>query len=266
MDELEISGKRYISSKRAAELHKYHADYIGQLIRGQKVPGQKVGRAWYIDADALAAYLGKEVPPRGPMKKDEPKEAPEQEVEGPQETVEEITEEPKYNPVTFNVRRSREHIIEPLAVKPQEVKREIPTIIKEVYVEEVTEPVVEVEAPHYAEASQDEENFIPLKIEEEPISKPEDSFYKISRSGLRYIAEGRPTMPRVTQMHKVAAVPLLEKKKSSVFSIKSILAGTAAVTVAGVLSLVVLGAFSYYLKSTVSVGEKGQTSSVHFSE
>jgi hypothetical protein len=45
---------------RAAREHGYHSDYIGQLIRGGKVKGQKVGRAWYVDADSLALYLGKE--------------------------------------------------------------------------------------------------------------------------------------------------------------------------------------------------------------
>jgi len=57
MDELEISGKRYISTRRAGKEHAYHPDYIGQLIRGGKVPGQKVGRSWYVDARALSAYL-----------------------------------------------------------------------------------------------------------------------------------------------------------------------------------------------------------------
>ena len=51
MDELEISGKRYISTRRAAREHGYHSDYMGQLIRGKKVAGQKVGRAWYIEED-----------------------------------------------------------------------------------------------------------------------------------------------------------------------------------------------------------------------
>lgn len=66
MDELEISGRRYISTKRAGKDHKYHADYIGQLIRGNKVAGQKVGRAWYVDADSLAEYLGTEAAPKHP--------------------------------------------------------------------------------------------------------------------------------------------------------------------------------------------------------
>lgn len=60
MDELEISGKRYLSSKRAAKEHKYHADYIGQLIRAGKVVGTKVGRAWYVEAVSLDEYLANE--------------------------------------------------------------------------------------------------------------------------------------------------------------------------------------------------------------
>lgn len=62
MDELEISGKRYISSRRAGKQYHYHSDYIGQLVRSGKVVGTKVGRAWYVDESSLAAYLGKEAP------------------------------------------------------------------------------------------------------------------------------------------------------------------------------------------------------------
>ncbi len=67
MEELQISGKRYISSQRAAKDHKYHSDYIGQLVRAGKVAGQKVGRAWYVEADSLAVYLGKEIVQSTPM-------------------------------------------------------------------------------------------------------------------------------------------------------------------------------------------------------
>ena len=58
-----ISGRRFLSSQRAAKEHGYHSDYIGQLIRGDKVKGQKVGRAWYVDAESLATYLGKPARP-----------------------------------------------------------------------------------------------------------------------------------------------------------------------------------------------------------
>ncbi len=60
MDELEISGKRYISTRRAAKEYGYHADYIGQLIRGKKLLGRKVGRSWYVELETLAAHFGKE--------------------------------------------------------------------------------------------------------------------------------------------------------------------------------------------------------------
>jgi hypothetical protein len=60
MDELEISGKRYISAKRIAKENKYHSDYIGQLIRGGKIAGTKVGRAWYVEEQSFADYLTKE--------------------------------------------------------------------------------------------------------------------------------------------------------------------------------------------------------------
>src|SRR3989344_5385776 len=58
MDELQISGKRYISSRRVARENGYTQDYVGQLIRAGKVVGQKVGRAWYVDADSFSVYLG----------------------------------------------------------------------------------------------------------------------------------------------------------------------------------------------------------------
>ncbi|MBC7836213.1 hypothetical protein H7X87_00330 [Acetobacteraceae bacterium] len=57
MDELEISGKRYISTRRAAKDHKYSSDYIGQLIRAKKITGQKVGRSWYVEEKSLSNYF-----------------------------------------------------------------------------------------------------------------------------------------------------------------------------------------------------------------
>lgn len=56
MDELVISGKKYISSKRASEITGYAKDYIGQLARGGKVPATRIGRAWYVDEMALALH------------------------------------------------------------------------------------------------------------------------------------------------------------------------------------------------------------------
>lgn len=62
MDELEIQGKKYISSKRASELTGYAKDYVGQLARGGKVAGTRVGRAWYVDEVSILAIAGSEHP------------------------------------------------------------------------------------------------------------------------------------------------------------------------------------------------------------
>ena len=63
MDELEIAGRRYLSTRRAAKEHKYTPDYVGQLIRGGKVVGKKVGRSWYVEEASLNAYLNGEAAP-----------------------------------------------------------------------------------------------------------------------------------------------------------------------------------------------------------
>ncbi len=48
MDELNIEGKNYISSKRAAALTGYAKDYVGQLCREGRVEARLVGRSWYV--------------------------------------------------------------------------------------------------------------------------------------------------------------------------------------------------------------------------
>lgn len=57
MDSLEIDGEQYISARQAAKEHGYVADYIGQLIRGGKLQGRKVGRAWYVSIASLEAHF-----------------------------------------------------------------------------------------------------------------------------------------------------------------------------------------------------------------
>ncbi|MBY0539739.1 hypothetical protein K2P56_04940 [Patescibacteria group bacterium] len=58
MDELDVKGIKYISSKRGAELTGYAKDYIGQLARAGKVPGTRLGRAWFVEEAALLKHLG----------------------------------------------------------------------------------------------------------------------------------------------------------------------------------------------------------------
>ncbi|MEK7227497.1 MAG: hypothetical protein AAB641_01220 [Patescibacteria group bacterium] len=50
------SGKEYISASRASKKIGYSSDYIGQLCRAKKIPGQLVGRTWYIELAVLLEY------------------------------------------------------------------------------------------------------------------------------------------------------------------------------------------------------------------
>lgn len=53
MDEIIIDQKKYVSSKRAAELTGYAKDYVGQLCREGRVPARLVGRSWYVLESAI---------------------------------------------------------------------------------------------------------------------------------------------------------------------------------------------------------------------
>jgi len=53
MNEVVIEDKKYISSKRAAEVTGYAKDYIGQLCREGRVPARLIGRNWYVLESAL---------------------------------------------------------------------------------------------------------------------------------------------------------------------------------------------------------------------
>lgn len=56
MDEVTVSDKTYISSKRAAEICAYSQDYIGQLARGGLIDAQRIGGLWYVLLESVQAY------------------------------------------------------------------------------------------------------------------------------------------------------------------------------------------------------------------
>jgi|CXWL01.1.fsa_nt_gi hypothetical protein len=56
MNELIIDGKRYLSSKAAAEITGYAKDYVGQLCREGHVEAKMVGRSWYVLETAIQAH------------------------------------------------------------------------------------------------------------------------------------------------------------------------------------------------------------------
>lgn len=138
MDELKISGKRYISSRRAAKEHGYHSDYIGQLIRGGKVVGQKVGRSWYVEEASLLAYFNEE---KTTTTKQAPKEKKEVSViveEHTKEEVEKISEQPVEEivaTVSFEEEPSAIEEVTELVAATEEIKNAIfDTPLEEEYV------------------------------------------------------------------------------------------------------------------------------------
>lgn len=56
MDEMEIDGKNYLSSKKAAQLTGYAKDYVGQLCREGRVKAKLIGRSWYVSEDSIRAH------------------------------------------------------------------------------------------------------------------------------------------------------------------------------------------------------------------
>ncbi|MDO8510198.1 MAG: hypothetical protein Q7S15_01055, partial [bacterium] len=57
MEELFFEGKRYISSRRAAQISGYVQDYIGQMCRRGELDARMVGRNWYISEDSLHVHV-----------------------------------------------------------------------------------------------------------------------------------------------------------------------------------------------------------------
>lgn len=76
MDELAIDDKKYISTKRAAEITGYAKDYVGQLCREGRVEARLVGRSWYVLDSAINEHrFGKEAQEEIKVP-EEPKEDP----------------------------------------------------------------------------------------------------------------------------------------------------------------------------------------------
>ena len=55
-DEINVSGKRYILSRRAAEMSAYTQDYIGQLARRGLIDAQRIGGLWYVEMESLLSH------------------------------------------------------------------------------------------------------------------------------------------------------------------------------------------------------------------
>jgi hypothetical protein len=178
MDELEISGRRYISTRRAAKEHKYNSDYIGQLIRGRKVPGQKVGRAWYVDAEALQAYFNGEdamrLAHKGPAVLVSAAEAPSEAMVTEVEVAPEAGEEPQ-----------------DIYIEQTTEEYSIPVHIQEVVQAEVVHEVV---APDIMPAPEPVHEF---KVQVRTAPNTEELVMPTTQGGLTYIADNSQLIPNL---------------------------------------------------------------------
>ncbi len=198
MEELQISGRRFISSRRVAKENGYHTDYIGQLIRGGKVKGQKVGRAWYVDAESFAAYLGKEAPLAEPSEKPIAEEPIVEEVSTPAVEAEPAEVEVKLESTPVLV--LQEESIEPLKVEEPVIVEESTTEVEVKKVEEVEtqeEPLVEETSKEIEEAGMavPEPAPIPVRIATSSQTK-----------GLRYYRDTDPLLPEIQNQQSSSKV------------------------------------------------------------
>lgn len=56
VSEIEVKGKKYITSKAAAGETGYAQDYIGQLARAGNIEAERSGGLWYVDLDSVRAH------------------------------------------------------------------------------------------------------------------------------------------------------------------------------------------------------------------
>lgn len=259
MDELQISGKRYISSRRAAQEHGYHADYIGQLVRGGKVAGQKVGRSWYVDAASLLAHLGSE----GAQKEVEIADEKKKEVEPVVLKKEESSMQKKEH-------EEKKEEITKTPVEAEAPEEVIPPLVAEEAVAEKKEGPVFVEAVSL-EPAEEEKAVVVLEKEEHPIvvrkervAMPE--MKTTPRGGLRYVTDDTPSLPPL-KISENSFSPVEEEVSFSEISVRSssLVGRVASLAFLGILSFGIFFGFSYGLTEVAALAGESMTSSIIFS-
>jgi hypothetical protein len=198
MDELQISGKRFISSRRIARENGYTSDYIGQLIRGGKIIGQKVGRAWYVDAASFDAYLGQEgTAPVVVAESEAPPEVPEVAVV---EEHEELLPEPTPEAITAAIEEKKEE---------EKEEEEVDEIVALPDLPESMEPILSekdlientVEEP--VDAQEEEKESAPMHV---PLHIATAKTEQAHTGGLHYVAEDAPGLPEIRRNRKESRV------------------------------------------------------------
>jgi hypothetical protein len=241
MDELEIAGQRYLSTRRAGREHKYHSDYIGQLIRGGKVVGKKVGRSWYVQESSLNAYLSGE--------SEAPRVTPKVEPVAEKEEVKEVA----VAPVAVATR-----VVEEVEVKTKEENNNdapAPVHIK-------VAPVVPINPAPVRRVPVDETHKIQINTQKFPVKS----------ASLRYIADDAPVLP--TAPVKKIAVTVSEEvptyESSYLPTVEEVQSSTrvgalslAALAIAGIITFSVTAGASVAISSQTIV-EEGQVAGAGF--
>ncbi len=273
MDELEISGKRYISTRRAAKEYKYHADYIGQLIRGKKLLAKKVGRSWYVELESLAQYFGQEAKLSEPSQlvaKAVERQA-EAQVVVPEPVVEEraeevIVQEPVVIERELIVEEKEEEMPVEISVAPVVEEKETKINLQRIS-EDKEEPVDEFEES--LNAARDSIH-IPIRRPsfENPAARKQNT--------LRYVEDDAPALPRFDRASRASLAEVMpqtpeeaeaaiedaviveaEKKQPRVVQLFSVAA------VGGVVLVVVM--FASVMVNSHLVKEAGKAASVEYS-
>jgi hypothetical protein len=282
MDELEISGKRFISTRLAAKLHKYHSDYIGQLIRGKKIAGQKVGRSWYVDAESLEAYFATPRVAEAPKQilsvepvRHAPKDVEETAIE-PEPAPEESVAQEEETPVAEVVEETVAEDPEPAAAVLPSFRR--PLRVSDTW--EVVSPAAEESAAE--KVVEQKEEVVVAEAEGEPVRDtihiPIRKTESKKSTGLRYLEDDAPALPEIEEMPaKKSNVRTMRKEMEEVR--EELLADAsargssfAATAVVPVVSVLALGALvfaavalsSVFVNSTTTI-EAGKAASAGYS-
>lgn len=245
MEELEISGKRYISTRRAAREHGYHSDYMGQLIRGKKVVGQKVGRAWYIEEGSLNAYLGVASEAAQPVMAPAPAETPAQ--PAPVERL--VIEEPIVQPVQ-PVQQVQP--VQEVAPQPVAIQQQVP--VRAIYNEpHIPAPVAPAQNISYAAPIQGQEVEQETRI---PIHKPAPE----AVGGLRYADDDTPSIPVMSraQQEQYTYVQEMPQPQRSHRNIPY-----TTLSIIGITAIVVSVFVSNFISATI-VTEEGKSATVQY--
>lgn len=241
MDELQISGRRFISARRIARENGYTSDYIGQLIRGRKIIGQKVGRAWYVDAVSFEAYLGGASAPVV--------------VSAPEISTAPVTPAPDAEKKETEQKNIETSVVVPAPARAEEIKKE------EVVVEE-PKPIEE-KKPEATEGRR-----IPLHVSH-PVVAAQD--FPLYSSGLRYLADEEPSFPEIEIKKQQSRNDTTQSAEEDTVAREPFAPArtrtSTRIAVLGVLAITTL-AISAYVSSAISLNlniEAGNSATTYYS-